>query len=105
MGTHHDEGNSSAKDQSICSKHPNVILPLHHPLRNRNLILPLLWSIRIPIFRQIIARHLIRQALVRLCQLDKLGVRILLRLILGQLYLIRMTICSSASIKDRQWDV
>ena len=90
--TYNNERDPTAQHQPISRQHTIPITALDDPLRDRDFILPLLRSIRIPIFRQIVPSHLVGQGLVRLGEFYKLGVCVALRLVLSQPDLVRVTI-------------
>ncbi len=70
MSTYHNNREANAKQNSISTKYPNIIVRLHDPWRKRNAHCDLLTTIRMPIFLEIFTNGLVGKPAARLDQVN-----------------------------------
>jgi hypothetical protein len=88
--TYNDPRDSDAKNETISSQHPDPVLSLNDPLRDSNLVFPLLRSIGISILCQVLSCNLIGKGFVGFCKIDIFRFGFLFSLVVGELDLIRV---------------
>jgi hypothetical protein len=90
-GTYNKPGHEPAKDEAIDGQHPAAVRALDDPLWDRDNVLALARAVRVAVELEVLADGLVRQRLVGLCELDKLVVDVLARLVRSEPDLVRVT--------------
>ena len=60
--THDEPGEETSEHETVHAEDPTAVLALNHPLRDRNNLLPLLRSIRVPVREPVLPSHIVRQS-------------------------------------------
>lgn len=90
LATHHEKWEETGDDECIQSEHPEVVPRLNDPSRKSETHAELLLAIRVTVFLEILACLLVGQSFVRFREAHKVGFRLLLGLVYGELDLVRM---------------